>query len=334
MSIRTPEQLDRDLHGGVIQSIYLFCGPEDYLIQQALSRLKKTILNPETIAFNYTELNAASSSAGEIMQALGTLPLLSEHRLVLVEQVQEMKGEDRDILISYFDKPYPNSSLVLVATDVDRRTSFYRSLKDKACIVNFPRLKGYELARWAEQYVRSGGFRISSTTVRRVIDLVGSNLQTLVSEFQKLMLYSAGKNTISIGSVDNLVAKSRHHGIFELTDAVGRRDLSAALRLIGNLTESGEPPLVIVTMLARHLRQLIIAKELLDQGRKPNEISRLAKIPGFLIEEYIRQVRSIDPELARDLYHRLAEADLRLKSSGIHPRLVLESLVYSLGRNS
>jgi DNA polymerase-3 subunit delta len=334
VSLINPEDLDKELDSGIVHPVYLLYGPEEYLIRQALSQLKKRVLNPETLAFNFAAFSGASASVGNILQALGTLPLLSSYRLVLVEQVQDMTAEDRSTLVSYLNQPHPSSSLVLVASDLDRRTGFYRSLKEKACVVDFPRLKGYGLARWAEHYVKSGGFRITSATLKRVIELVGSDLQALASEFDKLMLYSRGEDTISDEAVDNLVHKSRQHGIFELTDAVGRQDLPAALKTTGNLIESGEPPLVIVTMLARHMRQVLMAKELLDQGRKLNDISRRAKIPGFLMEEFVRQTRRFDPALARKMYHQLAKADLRLKSSGTQPRLVLESLIYSLAGKS
>jgi len=330
LSLLTPEQLDRELEKGVVHPVYLFYGPEEYLIRQSLLKIRKRILSTETLAFNFASFSAASSSATDIMQALTTLPLLSGNRLVLVEQVDEMTSEDRSGIISYLSKPQATSSLVLIAPDLDRRTSFYRSLKENARVVHFPRLKGYGLTRWSEEYVRNAGFRISSTILKRVIDLVGSDLQALAGELEKLMLYMGGEKTISAAAVDTLVSKSRQHGIFELTDAVGRRDLPAALKLIGNLLEAGEPPLVVVTMLARHMRQVIMAMELLEQGRKISDISKLARIPAFLMEDFVRQVRGMDPALARKVYRRLAQADLRLKSSSTPPRLVLESVIYSL----
>jgi DNA polymerase-3 subunit delta len=160
--------------------------------------------------------------------------------------------------------------------------------------------------------------------------LAGPDLHALAGELEKLMLYGSGGKTIASSDVDDLVRTSRQHSIFELTGALGRRDRRAAIKLIGNLLNSGEPPLLIVTMMARHFRQVIIVRELLDKGRRPTEIQAAAGIPRFLLEDFIRQSRQIDSKVAHEMLIRLGQADLQLKSTGASPRLILELLVSSV----
>jgi len=70
-------------------------------------------------------------------------------------------------------------------------------------------------------------------------------------------------------------------------------------------------------------------KEMLEARKKPSEISEAAQVPGFILDEFIRQARSIDRETARAMYLKLAETDRRFKSTNVNHQMVLESLICS-----
>ncbi len=330
MALLAHQEFEQQLARGNYCPVYLLNGPEEYLHKQALVSLKSAALNPETISFNYAEFEASTDSSTEVLQALDTLPVYSRYRLVLLQNVQLLAPGDQDALLSYVSSPRARSILVLAANELDRRTAFYRYLREKACVVELPKLKGYGLFRWAENYLRARGYRLSSTGLRKLVGLVGSDLRALANELEKLLLYSGEDKEISNQAVDELVQHSRQHGIFELINALGRKDHQAALNLLGNLLDSGEPPLMIVTMMARHFRQTIIAKELLERDRPLAEIAAAARIPSFILEEFITQVRHMDSAVARDMYVRLALIDYRLKSSSASPRLILEHMICAL----
>jgi DNA polymerase-3 subunit delta len=196
--------------------------------------------------------------------------------------------------------------------------------------VEFPKLKSFELQRWAEDFIRNQGYRISSDSIRKLVDLAGSDVQSLANETEKMLIYCAGQKTIPDSAVDESIGASRHHSIFELTDALGRQDRKKALRLLGNLLDFDENAQYITTMMTRHFRQILIAKELLKQGRDSREIGTAAQIPGFMLDAFIRQVRAIDERVAERMYVRLADADFKLKSIGVKPRLIFEHLICAL----
>jgi DNA polymerase-3 subunit delta len=111
---------------------------------------------------------------------------------------------------------------------------------------------------------------------------------------------------------------------------MGMRDRANALRQLGSLMDSGEKPLGIAGMMARHFRQILIAKDLLEQGKSPRDAAAGAQVPPYFIDEFMRHVRAIDWATARTMYLRLTEVDYRLKSSSPDERMVLENLICSL----
>jgi DNA polymerase-3 subunit delta len=324
------DELEGDLRNNGLRSIYVILGPEVYQSRQALELLKSKILSPDSIPFDYSEFSGTEAAASRITEAAGTFPMMGKRRLVLVAESDRLKDEEQEKLIDSLKDISPRSTLILVAEDLDRRKRFYKALHESGCVVEFRRLKGLALERWAESFVRRACYRLSADGLKQVIELAGADLQSLAMELEKLFLYAGKEKSIPDSAIADMVSGSRQHGIFDLVDAVGSRDRNGALRLLANLVETGEDPLGIVAMLARHCRQVLIAKECILQGSNALDTARATQTSPYFVDKLLRQSRSADASVIRQMYIRLAEIDRRLKTSGGDGRILLEKLLCAL----
>ena len=329
MILQSLDELESELQQGKFHPVYLVVGPERYQCDQALNLLKN-IVKPEARAFDYSEFQAGEASVDEIIEAAGTFPMISKRRLVLVTEVDRLAESDQDLLIGSFNALSPRTTLVLFAEDLDRRKKLYKKMREECCVAEFPKFKGVGLERWAESFVRRQGYRISPASIKKIVDLAGSDLQSLAMELEKLLIYTGKDKTVPDKAVDGLVRESRQQRVFDLTDAVGRRDRSGALKSLANLLNMGEHPLVVVAMMARHCRQVIITQECLSSGTPIRDIASAAQIPPFVLDQFVRQARSADPTAIRRMLVKLAEIDRRLKSSPADGRMLLEGLICAL----
>jgi DNA polymerase-3 subunit delta len=324
------EELEGELGKGQYRPVYLILGPEHYQCRKAVELLKSALLTPEALAFDYSEFTAGDVQVDEIIEAGKTFPMISSRKTVLVNQVEQFKDSEQDLLLESIGSLSRRTTLILVAEELDHRRRFYRTLRDEVCVVEFAKLKGIALERWSDAYVRKQGYRISSAAIKKVVDLAGSDLQSLAMELDKLLLYAGTQQNVPDAAVDDLVRGSRQQSVFELIDAVARRDRSGALRSLANVLSMGEHPLVIVSMMARHCRQVMIAQEYLLQGSPAREIGSAAQIPPFMLDQFIRQARSADSASIKKMFVRLAEIDRLLKSSSADGRMLLEGLICAL----
>jgi DNA polymerase-3 subunit delta len=324
------EELENDLRRNGLRPVYLILGPEQYQCNRALNLLRSKAVAPDSGAFDYSEFTGGDTSIDEIVESANTFPMLSERRVVLVRDVEKLKDPEQEALIDCLRSLSPRSMIILSAAELDHRKKFFKTLREKSCVAELPKLKGVALERWAEAFINRQGYRISPAAIRKILDLAGSDLQTLASELEKLFLYAGSEKSVSDEAIENLIRSSRQHGIFELIGAVGQRNRSKALQSLANLLGTGEHPLVIVAMMARHCRQILIAKELLLQGMKASEIARAAQIPAFILDQFLRQVRAADSFEVQEMYLRLADVDRKLKSSSGDGRLLLEGLICAL----
>ncbi len=331
MILQTLEELEGDLRKNGFRRVYVILGQEHYRAREAINLLKKKALLPESISFDYSEFSGADAAADGIMASAGTFPMLAKRRVILVTEADRLKEDEQEKLINSLKNQEisPRSMLILVAENLDHRKRFYKILHELACVVEFQKLKGSAMERWAESFVRREGYRISVKSLKHVIELAGQDLQSLSSELEKLFLRAGKEKTIPDSAVEDMVRSSRQHSIFELLDAVGNRDRKGALRLLANLLQR-EAPSAVTAMMARHCRQVLIAKECILEGNSVQDTAKAAQISPYFLDKFLRQARNADTSVIRQMYIHLAEIDRRLKSSAGDGPMMLEKLICEL----
>lgn len=329
MILQNVEELESTLRSDSAERVYLILGPELFLCRMALDMMRNRLISPESMVFDYAEFSAGDTTVDQILEAANTFPMMSKKRLVLVSEAGKLKDAEQDALLDALDSLSPRCVLILFAEEYDHRKRFYRIMREKYCVAEFPKLKGIAMERWAASFIQRRGYRCASSAVKRIVDLAGANLQMLAAELDKLLLYAGMEKDISAAAVEELVSGSRQQGIFDFIGAVGRQDRNAALRSLANLLGMGEHPLVIVSMLARHCRQVLISKECIAKGMNARETGSAAQIPPFMLDTFLNQVRSVEATTVHKICIRLADIDRRLKSSSVDGRLLLENLICS-----
>ncbi len=330
MIIYSLEELENDLRSHGFRPLYTVLGPEQYQCRRAIKLLKEKVLSPESVAFDYAEFAGNEAAASEIIEAAGTFPMLSKRRLVLVRDADKLRESEQDILVDSLGRLSPRSMLILSAEELDRRKKFYKALLERSCVAEFQKLKDASLERWVSSFVAQEGYIMGTASIRKVIDLVGSDLQTLATEFEKLFLYAGEQKKIPDSAIDDMVRSSRHHGIFELIHLIATHDRPGSLRKLAALLATGEPAISIAAMMARHCRQVLIAKECLLNRSSTKEIANLLQIRPYFLDQFLRQVRAADVGVVRLMLISLAEIDRKLKSSSGQERALLEKLICAL----
>jgi DNA polymerase-3 subunit delta len=331
LPIFTFEQFQRELRSAGPHPVYLLWGPEDLLLRKAISLIRKKTLQCDSPSpFDYSEYSGQSADVDEVLSEAQTFPMMSPMRLVIVTHIDKIDADGQEKICAYAENPQLKTVLILASAALDKRTRVAKQLSRTACAVEFPRLKGAALERWARDLMARRGIGMTPSALGRFMYLAGTDAQSISNEVEKLSLYAGKDEEITDSTVEAVVGASRLHGIFELTSALGARNRKLALQLLDNLLEGGEPPLFILTMMARHFRQIIIAKELIELGRPRAEISRQAQVPEFVLGEFLRHARATPLETARILQERLAGIDLRCKSTNPDEQMLLEHLICSL----
>lgn len=300
-----------------MKNIYLFHGEDSY------TSVKKALHWREEFEKKYGDLNTEilegeDLTAGGFMEAVNTLPFLSEKKFILVRNAfADTETEELKLIAEKLENVPDHCVVVFIErSKADQRTLLFKKLKKHGQIMDFFPPDEYHLINWITEETRKKGGIISSQTAGYLAQTVGTNLWQMNQEIEKLIINADGRE-ISKKDVDELTSPNIETTIFILTDNLGLKKRRASLQSLKKLIDSGANLIPSIFTIASHFRTLIQVKECLSKNmQKPAIIKKLKKHP-FAITKAIDQCKNFTPQSLKEIYQKLLEIDIAMKTGKI-----------------
>jgi DNA polymerase-3 subunit delta len=270
-----------------------------------------------------------TQSASEAIAAAEQLPMMSSRRVVRVINFDKVREVDEEILVNYIQRPADFTVLIFVATDLDKRKKLTKSLLEDCVVVDFPRLKDVDAKTWVKGRLKSLKITADEQALDELIALVGTGVQTLFSEIDKLASAVADTKHITLDTVEDLIGRSRELSNFELGDHILSRNRKRALETLHRLLDGGSQPVMLIGLIASNYHKLALAKDVLKRGSR-EEVFRVIPLPQFKRNDFINTLQRTDESRIAHGIQLIAAADLAIKTSQATPRLQLEMLICEL----
>jgi len=331
MPSATPADVRTAIAKGALAPVYLLLGDDEAEIARLAGEIAR-VVEDELRAFNLERIYAGEKgvTAASIVESAQQLPMMGDRRIVIVlrgerllkpkrrgkaaqDDVEDVDGEsepasDLDLLTAYVQNPGTSTTLVLMASDIDKTRRAGKAILKHATVIECWGLKagrdarGADLrqaARIAEQMVRKSvaetGQAIEPAAARLVAERAGFDIVRLRGDIERLMLYTVGKPGITLADAREIVSAESSQDDWAVTNAIQQGNAREALRQLAMALDAGGVPYQILGQLAWFVRD-----RMADARRIPAAIEALFR------------------------------TDLDLKSSGGDPRVLLERLVVEL----
>jgi DNA polymerase III subunit delta len=329
MKTLTRIELERSLRESP-QPLYLLVGSERYLRDAAARSITETALAGTLLReFNDSSFNLLRDSVQAAIAAAEQLPMMSNRRVVRIRDFARLRENDEETLIRYLNNPAPSTVMIFIADDLDKRKKATKTLLDNCVVVDFSALKDAEAKTWVKARLKELKVTADDAVLSEIISLVGTDVQTLFNEIDKLASSVADTGRITPAAVDELIGRSRELSNFELGDHLLANNRKRALETLHRLLDDGAEPVMLIGLIAGNYHRLALAKYLLAKGGR-EEVFRNVSLPPFKRDAYIANLQRNDAaKIARGL-QLTAAADLAIKTSQATPRLQLELLVCEL----
>jgi DNA polymerase-3 subunit delta len=326
----TRTELDRSLRENRISPLYLLVGVETYLRDSAADAITEAALSETLLReFNQTSFSLIANNAHEAIAAAEQLPMMSGRRVVRISDFGKLREADEDALINYVLRPAETSVVIFVAADLDKRRKLTKALLDNSVVVDFPALNYGEAKNWLRTRLKELKTAADDEALSELLDLAGTDVQTLNSELDKLAAAAIDSKRITRDTVEELTGRTRELSNFDLGDHIVARNRKRALEVLHRLLEGGTPPVMLIGLLASNYHRLALAKDVLQRGSK-EDVYRIVPMPAFKRTAFMSTLQQLDAKrIARDI-QLIAAADLAIKTSQATPRLQLELLVCEL----
>lgn len=312
------ETLRRDLKAGKIMPVYVLTGAEELLKREAVTLISDAVLDGSPRDFNELRLMWKETSAEDVVAACRTFPMLGGRRLVVVKGADAIKAKDAKPLVTYLKDPAETSTLLVVGQQIDMRQTWVKAAKKVGWVKKLDAPYQSKIPQWIRGRARDKGVEIDGAAAALLGDVIGNRLAALDEALERLILYVSKPDMrphITLQDVENCIAPTRVHTVFELTDALGRRKVGDAIRILEAMIAAREAPIRILAMVARHFRRLWVARDGMDQNLAPEAIGQSLNVHGYFLKDFLRQAGMFQHADYAMLIERFYETDRLLKSS-------------------
>ncbi len=318
-------------------TFYVLHGSDEYTLRAQVQTMRAQMGDPATAELNTTVLDGRNTTAAEVLSAAQAMPFLSDKRLVIVEGMLSWlarKGAGRagkdeldDLAAGLAELP-PHARVVFVETETlgERNPVLVAA---KTAPGGYHKLFGPppSVAGWIRRQAREVyGVEIEPPAAEALAAVIDSDLRAADSELAKLAAYVNGERPITEDDVRLLTPYVAEADVFEMVDAIGRRDGETALRLIHRLL-ADDDPLRLFGMIVRQFRLLILAREHLNAGGAPGSLGQAIGVHPFVARKLTEQVRAFSMEQLEAIYRYLLETDLAIKTGKVGDVLALDLLI-------
>jgi DNA polymerase-3 subunit delta len=311
--------------------IYFLYGPDSYRLREKVQEL----IAKYGQGFSVEKIKASELSWEELSRKFASNTLFASKKFLVVSGVLNKEFRAKEELLNFLkEMNFPaDEYLVLEEAEADKRTVLFKFLAKKADeAYEFEILKGAEMESWIYKKIKERNLKMSRAMCEKLAAAVLGDSWLAAHELDKLKAY-AGEQEITGQMIEDLVSAKFSDRIFELTDALGRKDKKTALRLLENQLGGEDSEIRLLAMIIRQFRIMIQIKSLMasSSGREDKfALARLLGLHHYAVEKTMPLVAQYSFEELKKIYGKLVEIDLKMKSSSVPKAALLNKLVVEL----
>jgi len=275
-------------------NIYAVLGSDEVEVKRVAAELASNLTPPGAGDFGLEVIDGAADNVDQAearvrsaIEALQTLPFFGSTKLVWFKNVNFL-GDDQKARSAAVQSALeelselvgigfgPGVTLLISATDLDKRRSFYKTLLKRAEVQVFDRLdsgrSGWEeeALEIVQQRAKKRKLQFDEGALDLFVLLTGGDTRQIDNELEKIDTFLGNDRGVNAELVRDLVPLSRAGVIFELGNAIAARDLQLSLKLVRRLLDQGESAIgILLVTIVPTIRNLLLAKDLMERYRLP-----------------------------------------------------------------
>lgn len=331
----------RDIEKGTVSPVYICYGTEKFLQQEFITYVVNRLVPTEDKAFAFTQYDLTETLLDVVLNDAETLPFLVPQKVIIARNALFFTGakesskldHNLDGLMTYMKNPVDHTVLLFIveADKLDERKKLVKFVKDKDWVIPFLPLSPVDLMRWVNRRAEKLRFSFQSEALEQFLLFTGGDLQTIISEMEKLSLYIGENGVMTTELIDQLVVRTMEQNIFILIEEIVQLRLDRALTMMYELLKQREEPIKIIVLMARQFRIILQVKVLERQGgHSQQQIASQIGVHPYAVKLASGQGRNYGESKLRVLLERLAELDYRIKSGKIDKVLGLELFILQI----
>ncbi len=316
MAVKKIEEILSHFDKRQFSPVYLLTGEENYYIDLLTSKFEEEILDEAERDFNLTTLYGLETNAKEICSFAKQYPIMSEKRLIIVKEFQQIDKKELSQLSFYVERPLASTILVLVNKNKTIDKKFSDKVNKSGIVFESAKLYENKVIPWIDKYVRDKRFSIETSATSLIFECLGNNLQKIANEIDKMSINLKEGSQITQSDVANHIGVNKDYNIFELQNAIGRLNHTKINKIVNYLlANTNENPIqAMLPNLFAYFVKVTITAQLKD---KTNEsVASAIGVSPYFAKDYIYASQIFPLEKLYQNIEMIKDYDLKTKGLG------------------
>lgn len=308
---------------------YLIYGNDYGLIKREIDKITNGIID-------VVKYDLSASNVSEVIEEASCMSLFGDKKVVIGENALFLTGtntsvnHDIDYLTSYVNAENHDNIVILtvVQDKLDERKKIVKLLKKNVTVIHKETIDEKDLPKFVIKEFLNNGYKIDYKTASYFVDYVGKNVDILLSEINKMIIYKDTDKEIFIEDILNISSKGFNDNVFDLSDAIMKKDFKKIFSCYNDLMILKEEPIKIIALLASQFTLVYQSKLLSKEGFMSKDIASTLKVHPYRVKLAL-EANYPDFEL-KDILKKLHNLDYEIKTGKVDKIVGLENFLLHL----
>lgn len=310
-------------------NVYLIYGNDYSLIKREVDKIS---LNANDVV----KYDLSVDKVDNLLDDASCMSLLDEKKVIIGENALFLTtlntnvNHNLEYLFNYVNAENHDNIIVLtVVTDkLDERKKIVKLLKQKAKVIHKYLIEDKNLNGFVMDEFKNAGYKMDLKTANYFVSYVGKNVDILVSEIEKMIVYKDNNKIVTINDINEISSRGFKDNVFDLTDAITKRDFKKMYECYNDLMVLGEEPIKIIALLGNQFLLIYQVKLLNEKGKSNTEISQILNVHPYRVKLAL-ETDFLTYEL-KDILKKLHDLDFGIKSGSLDKNYALEDFLLHL----
>ncbi len=348
-------QILTDLKRKIFKPIYFLSGEEAYYIDMVSDYIEKNVLDESEQEFNQTILYGKEADMNTIISAAKRFPMMSDYQVIIVKEAQNLKelgkstgGDDDEsdapakkasgssnALTAYLQQPQTSTILVFCYKykTLDKRSTIYKSLQKNHVYLETKKLYDNKIPEWITEFVQEHHFKISPKASYLLAESLGNDLSKIANEVEKLFINLKEGDEISLELVQDNIGISKEFNVFELQEALAKKDILKANRIINyfSANEKEHPAVMTLSSLYGYFTKVLLYHFAPDKSKFV--VAQVLGVNPFFVDGYVTAAKNYNTAKLKSIFGYLKEYDLKTKgvdNSGVSNGELMKEMLFKI----
>ena len=308
---------------------YLIYGNDYSLIKREIDNITSDITDVVKYDLSVQKIDELLDDASCISMFGDKKVLVGENALFLTSANTNV-NHDIAYLSNYLEDDNHDNIVILsvVSEKLDERKKIVKTLKQNAKVIYKEVIDQKDLPKFVTNEFKKEGYNIDYKTANYFVNYVGKNVDIILSEIKKMIMYKDNDKNIELKDIMNISSKAFNDNVFDLSDAIMKKDFKKIFECLNDLMLLKEEPIKIIAMLGNQFTLVYQCKLLVNNGNSNKDIASILGVHPYRVKLALETDYMVY-EL-EDIIKKLHTLDYEIKSGKIDKNVGLENFLLHL----